>query len=128
MNTLSQHSAWIPSPSTTRGSSTKLSSSTSSLIAYTCNKVAFVQDLSSSASTLPLSFPSTSNSTVASISPSSQYLAVGESNGTVKIYDLTSETLKTAFEFKSGGKVNDLAWDGESQRIAFVGEGKERYG
>ena len=26
------------------------------------------------------------------------------------------------------GKINDIAWDGESQRIIAVGEGKERFG
>jgi hypothetical protein len=26
------------------------------------------------------------------------------------------------------GRINDLAWDGESQRIIAVGDGKERYG
>lgn len=26
------------------------------------------------------------------------------------------------------GRINDIAWDGESQRIIAVGEGKERFG
>jgi len=27
-----------------------------------------------------------------------------------------------------GGKVNDLAWDGEGKRLIAVGEGRERFG
>lgn len=127
MNSLSPLSVLLPAPSTSRGQSTKLTSNGANLIAFTCNKVAIVQNLNDS-SALPLTFHSTSNSIVAAISPSQQCLAVGEVNGTVKIIDLTSETKKVAFEFKLGGKVNDIAWDGESQRIAFVGEGKESFG
>jgi len=26
------------------------------------------------------------------------------------------------------GRINDIAWDGESQRIIAVGDGKERFG
>jgi WD repeat-containing protein 1 (actin-interacting protein 1) len=36
-------------------------------------------------------------------------------------------TLKTETKVISG-RINDLAWDGESQRIIAVGDGKERYG
>jgi WD repeat-containing protein 1 (actin-interacting protein 1) len=36
-------------------------------------------------------------------------------------------TLKNETKVISG-RINDIAWDGESQRIIAVGDGKERYG
>jgi hypothetical protein len=36
-------------------------------------------------------------------------------------------TLKSETKVISG-RINDIAWDGESQRIIAVGDGKERFG
>lgn len=47
----------------------------------------------------------------------------------VRIWDVTQpeNSLKLATR-PLGGKINDLAWDGESKRIVVGGEGKDRYG
>ena len=71
----------------------------------------------------------TQPTTVARISPSGFYCASGDVSGTVRIWDIagTDQTLK--LETKAlGGKVNDLAWDGESKRMIAVGDGRERFG
>src|SRR5216110_366752 len=49
--------------------------------------------------------------------------------GSVRIWDAVGSdmTLKTETKVISG-RINDIAWDGESQRIIAVGDGKERYG
>jgi WD repeat-containing protein 1 (actin-interacting protein 1) len=76
---------------------------------------------------------------VAKFSPSGYYIASGgtfplqqlivDVSGTVRVWDaIGSEmTLKTETKVISG-RINDIAWDGESQRIIAVGDGKERYG
>lgn len=56
-------------------------------------------------------------------------LADVDVNGTVRVWDVVGSdmTLKTETKVISG-RINDIAWDGESQRIIAVGDGKERYG
>lgn len=130
-NVLTLESLFVPSPSTVRGQSIKLSSR-GNVISYAANRSAIIRTLSLDSKPSPvdsLAFPTLSAATVAKISPSGQYLAIGETNGTVKVWDLSNkEDRKVKFEFKNGGRVIDLAWDGESARIAFVGEGKEKFG
>lgn len=130
-NTLTLSSLSVPSPTTIRGQSIKLSSRGNE-ISYATNRSAIIRTLSLDSPPSPadsLSFPTLSQATVAKISPSGQYLAIGEQNGTVKVWDLSNkDDRKVKFEFKNGGRVVDLAWDGESARLAFVGEGKEKFG
>lgn len=71
----------------------------------------------------------TSPTTVARISPSGFYCASADVSGTVKIWDLAGSDQILKLETKAlGGKVNDLAWDGEGKRLIAVGEGRERFG
>lgn len=71
----------------------------------------------------------TATTTVARFSPSGYYVASGDTAGTVKIWDCVGEgATKGDFSLLPTGKVNDLAWDGESQRIVVVGNGRERFG
>jgi hypothetical protein len=51
------------------------------------------------------------------------------STSAVRIWDIagTDQVLKLAAR-PLGGRVNDLAWDGESKRIIAVGDGRERFG
>jgi hypothetical protein len=49
--------------------------------------------------------------------------------GSVRIWDAVGPDMALKTETKViSGRINDLAWDGESQRIIAVGDGKERYG
>ncbi|TIA92954.1 hypothetical protein E3P99_00414 [Wallemia hederae] len=67
--------------------------------------------------------------TVARISPSGFYCASGDVTGTVRVWDLVGEDNVLKSEVKvTAGKINDLDWDGESQRIIAVGEGRDSFG
>lgn len=66
--------------------------------------------------------------TVARFSPSGFYVASGDVSGTVRVWDAI-EAVNTKGEYHLiSGRITDIAWDGESQRIIGVGEGKERFG
>ena len=69
----------------------------------------------------------TQSTTVARISPSGFYCASGDVAGNIRIWDVTQpeNVLKLAIR-PLAGRINDLAWDGESQRIIAGGEGKDK--
>jgi WD repeat-containing protein 1 (actin-interacting protein 1) len=69
-----------------------------------------------------------SPTTVARISPSGYYCASADQTGTVRVWDIagTDQILKLEMKGVMGGKINDLAWDGESKRIIVGGDGRER--
>lgn len=65
--------------------------------------------------------------TVAKFSPSGFYVCSADQAGNVKVWDPISFNIK--YEAKIGnGRINDLSWDADSQRIIAVGDGSERYG
>lgn len=67
--------------------------------------------------------------TVAKFSPSGFYIASGDMGGNIKVWDATGEDMVTKGEYHViSGRINDLEWDADSQRIIAVGDGKERYG
>jgi len=66
---------------------------------------------------------------VAQYSPSGFYIASGDAQGKVRIWDTVNKEhiLKNEFQPISG-QVKDIAWTGDSQRICAVGEGREKFG
>jgi WD repeat-containing protein 1 (actin-interacting protein 1) len=65
---------------------------------------------------------------VARFSPSGFYIASGDVSGQVRIWDAV-ECVNTKGEYSIiSGRINDIAWDGDSQRIIAVGDGRERFG
>ena len=48
--------------------------------------------------------------------------------GTVRVWDCKGEGATKGEYSIISGRINDLAWDGDSQRIIAVGDGKERFG
>ncbi|KAI8147201.1 WD40-repeat-containing domain protein, partial [Fennellomyces sp. T-0311] len=67
--------------------------------------------------------------TVARYSPSGFYIASGDVNGNVRIWDTVNEEHMLKNEIRPvSGKISDIAWDSESKRLIAVGEGKERFG
>ena len=70
----------------------------------------------------------TTQTTVARFAPSGFYVASGDVAGTVRVWDATgSGNTKGEYSIISG-RINDIAWDGDSQRIIAVGDGRQRYG
>ena len=70
----------------------------------------------------------TAVTTVARFSPSGYYVASGDAAGTVRVWDCAGEGATKGEYSIIGGQIQDLAWDGDSQRIIAVGNGKERFG
>ena len=67
--------------------------------------------------------------TVARYSPSGYYMASGDVNGNVRIWDTVNEEHLLKNECRPiSGRINDIAWDSESKRLIAVGEGKESFG
>ncbi|KAB5592203.1 Actin-interacting protein 1 [Ceratobasidium theobromae] len=114
-------------PLTSRGFSTKLSSSDDKIV-YTNGRTVVIRDLNSPAFGITYT-QHVHPATVARISPSGYYCASGDSMGNVRVWDIagTDQVLKNEKKAISG-KINDLAWDADSQRIIAVGDGKEKFG
>lgn len=67
--------------------------------------------------------------TVARISPSGFYAASADTSGSVRVWDLASGDRLLKLQTQAlGGRISDLAWDGESKRLIVVGDGRERFG
>ncbi len=65
---------------------------------------------------------------MARFSPSGFYIASGDVSGKVRVWDAV-EAVNTKGEYPIiSGRINDIAWDGDSQRIIAVGDGRERFG
>ncbi|KAK0192588.1 quinon protein alcohol dehydrogenase-like superfamily [Armillaria mellea] len=114
-------------PTTTRGVSTKLSSSKGKVV-YTNGKAVIIRDLNNPSLSVAYS-GHIQNTTVARISPSGYYCASADAVGTVRVWDTVGEdqTLKGEYKVISG-RINDVEWDGESKRIIAVGDGREKFG
>lgn len=70
----------------------------------------------------------TANTTVARFSPSGFKVASGDASGMLRVWE-PENIGNTLGEYGIiSGRLNDIAWDGESQRVIAVGDGKEQFG
>lgn len=70
----------------------------------------------------------TTTTTVARFSPSGFWVASGDVSGKVRVWDAV-EAVNTKGEYAIiSGRIADVAWDGDSQRLIAVGDGRERFG
>ncbi|PWY92950.1 actin cortical patch component [Aspergillus heteromorphus CBS 117.55] len=121
-------SIWAASPSTTRGQPTQLSSDAKGeRLAYAANKSIFLRSIDNPAISKQYTEHKT-QTTVARFSPSGFYVASGDASGLVRVWDCVGEGITKGEYSIINGRINDLAWDGDSQRIIAVGDGKQRYG
>lgn len=123
-----------PNPFTTRGQSTKLDvSPKGDRLIYTNGRSVIVRPfpgLTTTTNTTTIIYSQHAHPvTIARISPSGAYIASADSSGLIRIWDIlgSDQTLKAEYR-PFAGTVRDLAWDGESKRLAVVGQGKERFG
>lgn len=113
-------------PGTVRGASTKLNSNGDKVI-YANGRIVVVHDLKDLGSSRCFSGHA-QNTTVAQFSHTGYYCASADVTGLVKIWDTIGEDQSVKYEYKViSGRINDLAWDGESKRIIAVGDGRERF-
>ncbi|EAS35630.3 actin cortical patch component [Coccidioides immitis RS] len=119
---------WAASPSTTRGQPTQLAADPKGeRLAYASNKSVFLRSIDNPAFATQYT-EHRADTTVARFSPSGYYVASGDAAGTVRVWDCVGEGITKGEYFIVSGRINDLAWDGDSQRIIAVGDGKQRYG
>ncbi|SPN99559.1 related to stress protein p66 [Cephalotrichum gorgonifer] len=115
-------------PATLRGQPTHLScDSKGERIAYASGKSIFLRSIDNPAVSKQY-VGHTAQTTVARFSPSGFYVASGDVSGSIRVWDAV-EAVNTKGEYHIiSGRINDIAWDGDSQRIIAVGDGKERFG
>ncbi|EXJ92939.1 hypothetical protein A1O3_01495 [Capronia epimyces CBS 606.96] len=117
-------------PTSTRGQPTPLSAdSKGERIAYASNKSIFLRSIDNPAISTQYT-QHTASTTVARFAPSGFYCASGDVSGIVRVWDCSpngSGVTKGEYAIISG-RINDIAWDGDSQRIIAVGDGKQRFG
>ncbi|TVY93197.1 putative WD repeat-containing protein [Lachnellula willkommii] len=116
------------SPNTERGRPTQLSTDPKGeRIAYASGKSIFLRSLDDPS--LSKQYTNhTAQTTVARFSPSGFYVASGDVSGAVKVWDAV-EGVNTKGDYHIiSGRINDIRWDGDSQRIIAVGDGRERFG
>ncbi|KAL3424389.1 WD repeat-containing protein C9G1.05 [Phlyctema vagabunda] len=116
------------SPGTERGRPTQLSTDPKGeRIAYASGKSIFLRSIDDPSISKQYT-THTAQTTVARFSPSGYYIASGDVSGAVKVWDAV-EAVNTKGEYHIiSGRINDLAWDGDSQRLIAVGDGRERFG
>lgn len=135
MTMIRQTNLFPAAPSTTRGALTVISyDSSNDRIAYVAGKSVIVCSLDYQRS--PIQFTKhIVNATVASFSPSGNYVASGDESGNIKIWDSSIYGREVSFEqplVKSefqvfSGPIKSIAWDAENLRIIAVGRGKEKF-
>ncbi|KHN96973.1 WD40 repeat-like-containing domain protein [Metarhizium album ARSEF 1941] len=115
-------------PSTTRGQPTQLSADPKGQrIAYASGKSIIVRSIDKPAECKEYT-GHTATTTVARFSPNGFKVASGDASGTLQVWE-PENTDKTIGEYHIiSGRLNDVAWDGESQRVIAVGDGKEQFG
>nr|CDP28041.1 Putative protein of unknown function [Podospora anserina S mat+] len=116
------------SPATTRGQPTQLSADPKGeQIAFASGKSIFLRSLTNPSSSKQYT-SHTTTTTVAKFSPSGFYVASGDISGKIRVWD-SVEAVNTKGEYPIiSGRITDIAWDGDSQRVIAVGDGRERFG
>ncbi|KAG5952816.1 hypothetical protein E4U57_005817 [Claviceps arundinis] len=115
-------------PTAARGRPTHISADPrGQRIAYASGKSIFVRSIDNPSDCKEYT-GHTAATTVARFSPSGFKVASGDVSGVLRIWE-PDNIDKTAGEYPiTSGRLNDVAWDGESQRVIAVGDGKEQYG
>ncbi|WVQ79093.1 hypothetical protein IAT38_001187 [Cryptococcus sp. DSM 104549] len=116
-------------PATARSESTKLGvDPKGEKLVYTNGRAVIIRDLNHTGLSHAYT-QHTQATTVARFSPSGYYCASADVAGNVRIWDVTQKENILKLETRPlSGKINDLAWDGESKRIIVGGEGKDKFG
>ncbi|KAJ1992476.1 WD40 repeat-like protein [Coemansia spiralis] len=120
---------FAPAPVTTRGQPVRLSADPKGeQFVYASGKTIVVRNLSNLEKAWEYT-EHTSQTTVAKFSPSGYYIASGDVSGRVRIWDIVNDDhiLKSEFQPISG-RISDISWDPDSQRIVAVGDGKGSFG
>merc|ERR1711991_1195106 len=120
---------YAPVPFTTRGESVSINADPKGeKMLYTCGKPVVIRDIEEPANA-DLYQQHVANATAATYAPSGFYVASGDESGKLRIWDTVNAEHILANEFPVlSGKIHDIAWSGDSERIVVVGDGRERFG
>jgi len=120
---------YAPVPFTTRGESVSINADPKGeKMIYTCGKSVVIRDIEEPANA-DLYQQHVANATAATYAPSGFYVASGDESGKLRIWDTVNAEHILANEFPVlSGKIHDIAWSGDSERIVVVGDGRERFG
>ncbi|KAJ2747070.1 WD40 repeat-like protein, partial [Coemansia sp. BCRC 34301] len=120
---------FAPNPVTTRGQPVRLSADPSGTkFVYANGRSIVIRSLADPSKSWEYT-GHTQPTTVAKFSSSGYYVASGDTAGNVRIWDSVNDEHILKSEFRPiSGRINDIAWDMESQRVMAVGDGKEKFG
>ncbi|KAJ2551492.1 WD40 repeat-like protein [Coemansia sp. RSA 1933] len=120
---------YAPAPVTTRGQPVRLSADPKGeRFVYANGKTIVIRSLREPEKAWEYT-EHTAQTTVARFSPSGYYVASGDASGHVRVWDSVNEEHKLKSDTQAlSGRISDIAWDAESQRIMAVGEGRGKYG
>ncbi|KAG0300452.1 hypothetical protein BGZ98_009152 [Dissophora globulifera] len=116
-------------PTTIRGQSVHLDADPKGeSLLYTNGKSVFIRNLAKPEVAKEYTQHSC-NVTVAKYAPSGYYIASGDERGNVRVWDTVGDEQILKLETHPiSGRINDIAWDGESKRIIAVGDGRDKFG
>eukprot|EP01105_Mastigella_eilhardi_P023890 TRINITY_DN6102_c0_g1_i1.p1 TRINITY_DN6102_c0_g1~~TRINITY_DN6102_c0_g1_i1.p1 ORF type:complete len:601 (-),score=195.13 TRINITY_DN6102_c0_g1_i1:159-1961(-) len=128
MSLIIQH-VFAPAPLTTRGKPVFLGGDAkSNNLVYATNNAIVIRNVENLRSG-DLYYEHPCQPTVAKYSPSGFYIASGDVQGNIRIWDTTQKEHPLKFEFRAlSGAISDLAWNNENNRIIAAGDGKEKFG
>ncbi|KAI9278307.1 WD40-repeat-containing domain protein [Phascolomyces articulosus] len=127
--TYSKKYTLAPLPQTNRGEGIKLGADPKGKnFLYTNGKSVFIRDIENP--TLATEYLGhKAQTTVARYSPSGFYIASGDAQGNLRVWDTVNEEHISKTEVQAvSGKITDVAWDHESKRLIAVGDGNQRFG
>ncbi|RDA90203.1 hypothetical protein CP533_0478 [Ophiocordyceps camponoti-saundersi (nom. inval.)] len=116
-------------PATTRGQPTQLSADAKGQrIAYASGKSIFVRSIDEPSDCREYTGHA-APTTVARFSPNGVKVASGDASGVLRVWEPEALASGGGVEYAIvAGRLNDIGWDGDSQRLIAVGDGKERFG
>lgn len=117
-------------PSTERARKTPLSyDSKNDLIAYGSGKQVIVRSVANPETATNVYVEHLHPVTSVAFSPSGFYVASGDANGQVRIWNHEGDETVTKGPYQvTSSRLNGIDWCGESQRVIAVGDGRERFG
>jgi WD40 repeat protein len=120
---------YCPTPATTRGKSTAVTGDPKGVnFLYTVGNSVVIRNLKNPL-TADIYYEHAAATTVAKYAPSGYYIASGDVQGTLRIWDTTQLAHPLKIELKVlSGPILDISWSPDSQRIVAVGDGRERFG
>ncbi|EGC29501.1 hypothetical protein DICPUDRAFT_51240 [Dictyostelium purpureum] len=118
-----------PTPATTRGKSVVVNGDPKGInVLYASGNGIVIRNMKDPL-VADIYYEHPAQTTVAKYAPSGFYIASGDVQGNLRIWDTTQKEHLPKIVIKAiSGPINDIAWTSDSQRLVVVGDGKEKFG